>query len=207
MNYLFEAEIEGMTAKIFGLGLSKTGTTSVAAALRILGYRAAHFMEHWQNREGIARWQLGDFETDILKEYDAAMDLPVPLYFSQLDKRYPDSKFILTVRQPDDWVKSLGKQWVRNPLQNNMFGLFRATLRLAAYGFHNYSPICDSRLLRVYETHQQNVLDYFKDRPEDLLVMDVINGDGWEKLCDFLGKPVPDTEFPWKNKSSDFENA
>lgn len=24
-------------------------------------------------------------------------------------------------------------------------------------------------------------------------------GDGWEPLCEFLGKPVPDEPFPWVN--------
>jgi 3'(2'), 5'-bisphosphate nucleotidase len=42
-------------------------------------------------------------------------------------------------------------------------------------------------------------MDYFKDRPQDLLVIDVTAGEGWEKLCPFLGKPTPDIPFPKAN--------
>jgi hypothetical protein len=48
----------------------------------------------------------------------------------------------------------------------------------------------------VVETHQRNVLWYFQDRPSDLLMFDLCGGDGWEKLCSFLGKPIPDQPFP-----------
>jgi hypothetical protein len=38
--------------------------------------------------------------------------------------------------------------------------------------------------------------------PERLLVFDAVQG--WEPLCRFLGRPVPDTEFPRVNSTSDF---
>ena len=41
---------------------------------------------------------------------------------------------------------------------------------------------------------------YFANRPEDLLVLDVTAGDGWEPLCQFLGMPVPERPFPWENR-------
>ena len=48
--------------------------------------------------------------------------------------------------------------------------------------------------------HNEAVKEYFKDRPDDLLVLDVCAGDGWEKLCPFLEKAVPDKPFPHKGK-------
>lgn len=30
-------------------------------------------------------------------------------------------------------------------------------------------------------------------------------GSGWAPLCEFLGKDVPDEEFPWLNESKEFE--
>src|SRR5262249_40047767 len=101
-----------MTAKIFGLGLSKTGTSSLQAALRTLGYRAAHFLEHRDEGRGEA-WLAGDFETDCLASYDAALDLPVPVFYAQLDQRYPGSRFILTVREMASWLESVRKHWER----------------------------------------------------------------------------------------------
>ena len=41
-------------------------------------------------------------------------------------------------------------------------------------------------------------MEYFKNRPQDFLNLDIIGGEGWEKLCEFLGKPIPDVPFPRK---------
>ena len=39
------------------------------------------------------------------------------------------------------------------------------------------------------------------DRPGKLVEMDFSSGDGWEKLCPFLGLPVPAKPFPHANKA------
>jgi len=53
--------------------------------------------------------------------------------------------------------------------------------------------------LAVYHRHNQAVMDHFKDRPDDLLVVDFTQGARWEELCAFLGHPVPDAPFPHAN--------
>ena len=65
---------------------------------------------------------------------------------------------------------------------------------LVAYGGLRFRDT--ARLRYAYATHERNVREYFAGRPEDLLVMNVTAGDGWELLCPFLGKPVPDFPFP-----------
>jgi len=42
------------------------------------------------------------------------------------------------------------------------------------------------------------VMDYFKDRPDDLLIIDICSGEGFEKLAPFLGRPLPAQPFPHK---------
>ena len=52
---------------------------------------------------------------------------------------------------------------------------------LSSYSAGNF----DSDLwLRAYRNHHSEVQEYFKDRPEKLLVMNVCSGDGCEKGCD-----------------------
>ena len=48
-------------------------------------------------------------------------------------------------------------------------------------------------------------MKYFRERPQDLLVLDFAKGDGWEKLCRFLGADIPESEFPHANKAIDRE--
>jgi hypothetical protein len=100
--------------------------------------------------------------------------------FKELDKTFPGSKFILTERDK----KSFAKSYI-NYFEGTEF---------------EKSPDEVDEILEKYEKHNQDVKDYFKDRPDDLLVIDVIGGEGWEKLCPFLDKPVPSQPFPHKNK-------
>ena len=57
--------------------------------------------------------------------------------------------------------------------------------------------------VRRFEAHNKAVLEYFKHRPNDLLVMDLPAGDGWEKLCAFLRKQAPDAPFPHANRAAE----
>ena len=53
--------------------------------------------------------------------------------------------------------------------------------------------------------HNADVMQYFKHRSRDLLVMDLAKSHGWEMLCPFLGIDIPDIPFPHSNKASDRE--
>ncbi len=173
---------------IFGIGLSKTGTTSLFVALHLLGYRAGTF-RHLM-RLGLADWFKGSFERDYLAEYDALTDLPIGLYYPELDKRYPNSKFILTTRSLEPWIKSISAQFVKHP--DPAPGFIR-DVRLATYGATSCS---DVRYRHVYETHSRDAIAYFRDRPGTLLQIDILAGDGWKDVCPFLGQPIPTQAFP-----------
>ena len=43
------------------------------------------------------------------------------------------------------------------------------------------------------------MIAHFAGRPDDLLVLDVVGGEGWERLCPFLGLAPPDEPFPHFN--------
>jgi hypothetical protein len=56
------------------------------------------------------------------------------------------------------------------------------------------------KFIAAYNRHHADVRRYFADRPGDLMEMNIIEGDGWEKLCPFLGLQVPPTPFPHLNR-------
>ena len=170
-----------MTGKIFGIGLSKTGTTSLNEALVQLGYHSKHYP---QLRELFT----GDFR--CLEKYDAVTDIPVAPYYAQLDEAFPGSKFILTVRNLNDWLASM-ERWLVPQRRTNEFII---QMRLAMYGVTTFHR---GRLKYVYERYVREAEAYFSSRPKDLLVLDICAGEGWEKLCAFLGKPVPAGKFPF----------
>jgi len=54
----------------------------------------------------------------------------------------------------------------------------------------------------LYDRHHEHVEQYFKNRADDLLVMNIFDGDGWDVLYPFLGKPIPDVPFPCKQSKT-----
>lgn len=176
--------------KIFGIGLSKTGTSSLAHALEILGYRTKDY-------PGIQRYQPGDASCvapALLDQYDALTDTPIPSFYKELDRAYPGAKFILTVRDMDGWLLSCKKQFTENLARAQ--NAAHNALFMDLYGCTVFD---EARFRAGYERFVQGVMEYFKDRPQDLLVLNVTAGEGWEKLCPFLGKAVPDMPFPKAN--------
>ena len=185
-----------MINKIFGIGLSKTGTSSLHEALTRLGINSIHY----PNDEITYReLKSGNFNLSILKKYKAVADTPVVPYYPQLDKLFPGSKFILTVREMESWLVSVEKHWATAPAFEDqpLKREFQEFIRRAVYGTIEFNK---ERFQYVYELHHKNVLDYFKNRPGDLLVMDICKGDGYEKLCPFLGLPVLNEPFPHANE-------
>lgn len=174
--------------KVFGIGLSKTGTTSLCVALDKLGYRAGTYRH--LRALGLEDWFRGDFSGDALEDYDALTDLPIGAFFQQLDRRYPGSKFVLTTRDRDAWLASCRVYFTDRSNGDDPF--FRRT-QLAAYGTVGFS---EAHFARTWDAHVDAVRTWFRDRPDDLLVMEIVSGDGWERLCPFLGRPRPDAPFP-----------
>jgi hypothetical protein len=168
---------------VFGIGIGRTGTLSLAYALRELGYKTVHYPQVPLLPELI----------EYMKGYDAGNDSPIAIAFKELDEAFPDSKFIVTTRSLNTWLRSC-RNFIRfgRELKGD-----QGKVRRLMFGSTTFNKkIWKKAFLR----HNLNVLEYFKDR-EDLLIMDFSKGDGWKELCEFLNKPVPDKEFPHRNKT------
>lgn len=126
----------------------------------------------------------------MVGHYDAFKDTPWPIFFKEFDEMCPGSKFILVVRNTDSWIKSVV----------NDFGNYDNEIHKLIYGVAHpsgYEPIWIAR----YEKHNVEVMDYFKNRPNDFLVLNLSEGRAnWEKICAFLGKENPNVEWPHANK-------
>jgi len=81
--------------KVFGIGLSRTGTKSLTEALNMLGINVVHYPNDETTLQELIA---GNYEFSLLNSWDGITDITVAPYYAQLDKIYPDSKFILTVR-------------------------------------------------------------------------------------------------------------
>lgn len=188
------------SGRIFGIGLNKTGTTTLGRALTMLGIPTIDYPTDARTLEQLEE---GDYDLDILKTYQAVTDTPVGFFYPQLDRLYPGSRFILTVRDKDAWLRSVRDHWpfvMEWGLHEETFRRFTYYAFTAVYGAIHYN---EDRYSYVYDTYLDGVQRYFAGREDDLLVMDICAGEGWEKLCPFLGTAVPDAPFPHLNRKED----
>lgn len=178
-----------MKAKVFGIGFHKTATTSLAKALTHLGYRVT-------GPNGVDNPNIADEVYDIafrlVNEFDAFQDNPWPLLYKELDQHWPGSKFVLTIRPTERWINSIVDHFGKNetPMREWIYGV-------------GYPQGNEHVYVARYERHNREVADYFKQRRGDLLTLRITEGEGWEKLCPFLGKEIPAVPFPFANSLSE----
>ncbi|PSR84421.1 hypothetical protein BD289DRAFT_368610 [Coniella lustricola] len=214
-------------------GMPRTGT-SCESALEILGCGpVAHMSTAVSRTRDLAMWAdaaeakftpekrpdlqpFGRAEWDnLLGEFRATTDSPGCFFSVELMDAYPDAKVVLVERDLDKWFTSFSTTIMA--VQWPSFGL-RCVLSLLHY---KYGRLMDPylRLSRacwlaeskdeqaatakhIYKAHYAEVRA--KARPGQLLEYKL--GDGWEPLCEFLGKPIPDVPFPNVNDSAMFHD-
>ncbi|CAK8689022.1 unnamed protein product [Clavelina lepadiformis] len=206
--------------KVIVAGFSKTGTKTMSAALRELDYKVYDYMDHFWYHGGYWKKILTsggkkeDFKI-MYEDIDAVTNIPSSLFWEEISEAFPDSKIILTIRDENSWYKSWlakdavkRKSWTYKMLQvlsPTGWKLFRHLRR--AYAMRTgviMSNPCDITVRtemvdrRAFRHHQTYCL---QNAPKDkFLVFNV--KDGWEPLCKFLGKDIPNKEFPHVNKGA-----
>ena len=198
-------------AKVFCVGFSKTGTTSFEYAMEILGYRVYH--GHWQLKHNdymMALWIHRDLEEiKRMSEYwDAFADAPwggTDLY-RDLHEWYPDAKFVLTLREPEAWYRSLERMLTEfDPNLQTALDTFHAKER---YGFTHFvrqrfgiSQLAGNkeRIIERYQAHYVEAEEYFIRNGASYVKLDCAKEDGWKVLCPFLGRDIPAVPYPHLN--------
>jgi len=201
--------------KIFCVGRNKTGTTSLEKSFKELGYvvgnqrQAELLLDNY-----IAR----DFATIIeyCKTAQVFQDVPFsyPETYRHLDKAYPGSKFILTIRDnPEQWYNSITRfhakifgngqipttQQLKNASYVNKGWIWKDINEM--YKTPEGDPYNKEMLINHYLKHNNDVVEYFKCRPNDLIVINLAEKVSYQKLMIFLKINSTRKDFPWVNKT------
>ena len=181
-----------MESKIFGIGWAKTGTTTLRRCFEVLGY------EHQSQRLDLVHdIEEGDLSRirGVAEKNESFEDWPWIILFRELDAMFPESKFILTTRSQERWVRSYTNMLSTQGEASDELNEIRRIL----YGLP-FPNVTEEQLLQRYRRHNHKVKEYFSNRPDDLLVVNWEEGDRWEKLCRFLEVGIPDEPFPHANR-------
>jgi hypothetical protein len=205
----------GITTKVFCIGFNKTGTTSMEAALKGLGYRV-----------GVQRdaellmddWAIRDFRRIVAycRTADAFQDVPFSVGFTYevLDYAFPGSKFILTVRNDaDEWYRSYmrftkkllgGKD---TPTVDQLKAFPYVSVGWAwrqeqnIFGIDEENVFDETIYTAHYTNHNVQVIEYFRLRPRDLLMLNLADPSSMRSLCEFLGIEYAGQTMPHLNRS------
>lgn len=204
--------------KVFCIGANKTGTTSIEEALKLFGYNMVNQQRAEMLVEECIKHKNYDRLIRLCQVHDGFQDVPFSLQdiYKILDKEFPNSKFILTIRDSSE-------QWFSS-LVNFHTKLFSSTenppskedLKNATYGYkgmtydgisllynHPEIPLYDKeKYIEFYEKRNSEIIKYFKNTTDKLLIINVSKENSFYKLSQFLGIQVKkDAKFPWKNKT------
>lgn len=186
--------------KVFIIGMNKTGTSSVFVALKTLGFN----MCPEQNLQSIDLFNQingGDFTNleKFLIKYNGFKDRPWnhPKVYEYIDKNYENSKFILTIRDEDEWVDSYIRWDKKVKLRKQSY---YQTASKICYGVDDF--LSDNELMiKTYRSWNESVINYFKEK-NNILILNVKNQNNWDLICEFLNKTKPNLKFPHANKNS-----
>lgn len=153
---------------ILGVGLTRTGTKSLAQALSMMGYDVCHFPRQSQLFSGM---------------FDAYLDTPVLANLNRLFDRYDETVLIYTYRDYKDWIHS-----AFNFFQNATCDDYRLSIREKVYG----SP------QPTWEDLDKSYKHYFSlfSQLEDCLLLPLEAPNKFELLSQFLGKEPPPVNYP-----------
>lgn len=198
--------------KVIGAGFGRTGTHSLGLALETLGFGPCYNILEIARNPGHAEiWydalsgRSVDWEA-LFKDYQSSVEWPAVAFLPELVRNFPQTKVVLTLREAESWYESANatifeglelSAYNPDPAKREYSGISRRLILERTFGNRQREK---DHALKVYRRHQQLVLETVP--PQRLLQYDI--KDGWEPLCAFLDKPVPDEQFPKVNERSTF---
>ena len=217
--------------KVFGIGAHKTGTSSLATVFKLCGLVVGDQAEGELAGYSARR---GDFRklVDYVRKADAFQDSPFAdaAVYANLDALFPGSKFILTVRPPEDWFRSFSRYTAKRYGIEEGGAITRAHVEADDYLFPDYvgemhassyltaSPDYSGRgrsalevdwsrlfdrehYIACYERRNAAIRDYFKHRPEQLLEVDLTSAGRIDRIAAFLELPDAFREVPMPHEN------
>lgn len=132
---------------------------------------------------------------------EVCQDIPfsIPKTYEILEKNFPDAKFILSIRDsPEQWYNSLlkfhDKQFYKGKhitpelmkkvnyvRPQFLYKFFKQIFKTPDTDLYNKKILID-----FYNNHNRNIINYFNDKPNKLLIINLSKTEDFNKLLNFL---------------------
>lgn len=186
--------------KYFCISFHRTGTRSLNEALVSAGIPSLHYPHRLGgvNFQGLvtAAWNKPDIVLDhmkpVISAYDGHTDVPWPGLWREISAQIPEARFVLMLREPEIWWKSLSTHWRLSYVKRKLSAFERIQ-------YADYVPDCSRRAFGI--EHKDLFIDAYNahiDRVRNaipagrLLALELLDPDKATKLGDFLqAKTVP----------------
>ena len=200
--------------KVFCIGRNKTGTTSIEKTLRDFGYKLGNQVKA---ELLIHDYSKGNWKPIInfCKSADAFQDVPFswPNTWVVLYEHFPEAKYILTVRDENEWYKSI-TNFHKKKFGNGERIPLEIDLKNARYRYKGFiwdanravwkTPVNnlyeEKTFKENYKRHNDSIRHFF-DEKNNFLEIDLANDKSYKQLCYFLNKKPLHQTFPHLNKT------
>lgn len=175
--------------KIFNLSLHRTGTQSFHDLCRNNGLRS----QHWPG------WAFDRSCSDALKYFDveavwdlyrpfvdqaeAFSDLPCPTVYARAYRDFPDAKFVLVIRSPSQWIKSVRKHTRGRALDVLEKFMYWSICTERHGDLRRYS---DTELEGAYMRHIVDIATFMRSRKADFAIFQLNSPSFSDTLIEFL---------------------
>lgn len=210
--------------RVIGVGLNRTGTTSLALALEELGFGPCYHLRTLNSEpHRAADWiaaekdpALADWKR-IFRGFESAVGCPTSAFWREITDAFRSAKVILTVRPADSWYESVGVT-ITEALAPQPDALQPAAQRLSdedaqAQASEEFQARIWEREIggdfsdrdHTIEAFDAHIADVRTKVPADRLLVYSVR-EGWAPLCEFLGLPDPHRPFPRENDRATFRH-
>ena len=198
--------------EVIGAGFGRTGTHSLGLAFEKLGYGPCYSLPEVAKNPGHTEiWNnaIDGKQVDwvsLFSSYKSAVEWPNVSFIYELVQHFPDAKFVLTLREPEAWYESASKTIFEglelsahnpDPIKRESSHWMRRLILEHTFAGRYWDK---DHAITVYQRHIQQVVDIVPQKR--LLKFNV--KDGWQLLCQFLQKPIPQESFPRLNERTEF---
>ncbi|KAI1326731.1 efflux pump antibiotic resistance protein [Xylariaceae sp. FL0255] len=222
-----DPESRKVQMEVLSLGFSRTGTSTMQKALQILGIPCYHAFELYDHVDHCTGWNkaldakffgkgkpFGRAEWDeLLGDYSAVTDVPAIAFADDLMTVYPEAKVVLVEREIDKWYASFDENVIKHlyDFASNMVAKLDLWFLGPPVSVHHrwvrgwMQSRTKSEMQEKAKAHYRAHYANIRESTEPSRLLEYQLSSGWEPLCQFLGKPVPDVPFPRVNESAAME--